>query len=132
MKKNKKGFDYFECLVNMSGFALEEAKLLKEILSDYHPDTLKEQRVRMHELEHGCDLIKHDMTTALVKDFLPPIDREDLFRLSHVTDNLTDKVESVVVFLYMADIETLRSDAEQFVDLIIGCCENGMSAKVGL
>ena len=51
-------------------------------------------------------------------------DREDLFRLSHVTDNLTDSVESVVAFLYMADIKKLRPDACEFADLIIECCEN--------
>ncbi len=124
MKTKKKNFDYFECLVNMSVYALEEAKLLKGILADFNPDELEEQRLRIHELEHRCDMEKHDMTTALVREFLPPIDREDLFRLSHVTDNLTDSVESVVAFLYMADIKKLRPDACEFADLIIECCEN--------
>ena len=89
MKTKKKSFDYFEALVNMSLYALEEAKLLKDILSDFKPEVLEEQRARMHELEHRCDMEKHDMTTALVKEFLPPIERDDLFRLSHVTDDLT-------------------------------------------
>ena len=77
MKTKKKSFDYFEALVNMSLYALEEAKLLKDILSDFKPEALEEQRARMHELEHRCDMEKHDMTTALVKEFLPPIERDD-------------------------------------------------------
>ena len=124
MKTKKKSFDYFEALVNMSLYALEEAKLLKDILSDFKPEALEEQRARMHELEHRCDMEKHEMTTALVKEFLPPIERDDLFRLSHVTDDLTDSVESVVAFFYMADIKKLRDDTTPFVDLIIECCEN--------
>ena len=44
MKTKKKSFDYFEALVNMSLYALEEAKLLKDILSDFKPEALEEQR----------------------------------------------------------------------------------------
>ncbi|MBQ8885349.1 MAG: DUF47 family protein [Clostridia bacterium] len=121
-KKAKKNFDYFESLVKMSEFALEEAKYLKEVLATYDPETLEEKKTHMHELEHRCDMEKHDLTTALVKDFLPPIEREDLFNLAHMTDNLTDCVENVMVFLYMADIQKMREDVPQFVDLIIECC----------
>ena len=126
MKTKKKNFDYFESLVNMSVYALEEANLLKSIFVDFKPEELEEQRSRMHDLEHRGDMEKHDLTTALVKEFLPPVDRDDLFRLSHVTDNLTDSVESVVAFLYMADIKSLRADAVAFAELIIECCENAV------
>ncbi len=122
-KFKKKGFDYFGCLSKMAEFALEEAKLLKEILSSYNPDTLGERKDKIHALEHECDLEKHKMTSSLIKDFLPPIDREDLFSLAHVVDNLTDSVESVVVFFYMANITKLREDAGIFADLIIESCE---------
>ncbi len=126
MKPKKKNFDYFESLVNMSLYALEEANLLRSVLADFDPDKLEEQRAQMHVLEHKCDMEKHEMATALVKEFLPPVDRDDLFMLSHVTDNLTDSVESVAVFLYMADIRTLRPDTLEFADLIIECCENAV------
>ena len=119
----KKGFDYFGCLVKMSKIALEEAKLLKEILTDYKPENLAENREKMHTFEHSCDMEKHAMTSALIKDFLPPVDREDLFGLAHVADNLTDSVESVVVFFYMANITKLRDDACLFSNLIINACE---------
>ena len=109
-KKAKKNFDYFESLVKMSEFALEEAKYLKEVLATYDPETLEEKKTHMHELEHRCDMEKHDLTTALVKDFLPPIEREDLFNLAHMTDNLTDCVENVMVFLYMADIQKMHGN----------------------
>ncbi len=123
-KDKKRGFDYFGALVKMSEYALEEARFLKEILADFKPDELDANRLRMHAFEHDCDTVKHSLTTALVKDFLPPVDRDDLFRLSHVTDNLTDSVENIAVFLYMADIKKLRSDVGSFVDLTIECCEN--------
>lgn len=126
MKEKTKGFDYFAALVRMGEYALEEAKLLREIAGAYDPDALEENHRRMHALEHACDGEKHLLTTALVRDFLPPIDRDDLFRLSHVTDNLTDSVESVTAFFYMADIRTLRADTTEFVDLIISMCQSAV------
>ncbi len=123
MKKNKKNFDYFGCLVNMSKFALQEAQFLKEILLNFHPENLKEQCNKMHQFEHECDLIKHELTTALVREFLPPIDREDLFHLAHITDNLTDSVENLLILLYMANVTLLRDDTEKFLTLTVQCCE---------
>lgn len=124
MKAKTKKFDYFETLINMSNYALEEARMLKTFLQNFNPDELKATKEKMHELEHACDTEKHALTTALVKDFLPPIERDDLFRLSHVTDDLTDSIDSVTSFLYVADIKQLRPDSLEFADLIITACEN--------
>lgn len=121
--KNKP-FDYFEALVKMSELALEEAVLMKEIFEHFDFKTLDNERRRIHEIEHKCDEEKHLLTTALAKEFLPPIERDDLFHLSHVADNLTDCMDDVIMFLYMAGIKTIRKDSFDFLDLIIKSCEN--------
>ena len=127
MKKTKK-FNYFENLVTMAEFSLKEAHLLKETFLNFAAETLHDKQLEMHTLEHDCDRIKHGLISALIHEFLPPIEREDLFTLSHVVDDLADKVESVIIFLYMANITKLREDAMDFVDLIIECCEEVVSA----
>ena len=124
MFNKKKGYDYFSTLVKMSQLALEEARLLKQIVENYDPDKLDENRQKMHAIEHDCDTLKHELSTELVKDFLPPIDREDLFLLAHVTDDLTDSVESVVVFFYMANLKAMRTDTVELCDLVVKCCES--------
>ena len=124
MFNKKKGYDYFSTLVKMSQLALEEARLLKQIVENYDPDKLDENRQKMHAIEHDCDTLKHELSTELVKDFLPPIDREDLFLLAHVTDDLTDSVESVVVFFYMANLKAMRPDTVELCELVVKCCES--------
>ena len=123
MKTNKK-FNYFECLVNMTEFALKEAHLLKETILNFSEETLAANCIEMHKLEHGCDMIKHEMTAALIREFLPPIEREDLFTLSHVVDDLVDKVESALIFFYMANITKLRDDTMTLVELVIESCQS--------
>lgn len=120
--KNK-NFDYFASLVKMSAFALEEARILKKICAEFDPEKLEENKEEMHALEHACDMEKHEFTKALVREFLPPVERDDLFRLAHITDDLVDCVEGVVVFFYMADIREMREDVGVFADLVIECCE---------
>lgn len=120
--KNK-NFDYFQSLVKMSSFALEEARYLKTVCEDFDPEKLPDHKDHLHNLEHACDMEKHEFTKALIREFLPPVERDDLFRLAHITDNLVDCVEGVVVFFYMADIRTLREDVGVFADLVISCCE---------
>lgn len=120
--KNK-NFDYFASLVKMSSFALEEARCLKKICTEFNPEKLEENKDSMHALEHACDMEKHEFAKALVREFLPPVERDDLFRLAHITDDLVDCVEGVVVFFYMADIREMREDVVVFADLVIACCE---------
>lgn len=123
--KNKKadGTDYFAALEEMSEIAAEEAALLKRFFSDYKADQLETYRLEMHALEHRCDTVKHNMVTALTKEFLPPVNREDLFRLAHLADDLTDAIESVVAFLYMANVSSLREDTHAFAELISDSAE---------
>ena len=118
--KNKKadGTDYFAALEEMSAIAAEEAALLKQIFADYKSEQLETYRKEMHALEHRCDTVKHNMVTALKKEFLPPVNREDLFRLAHLADDFTDAIESVVAFLYMANVSSLKEDTPAFAELI--------------
>ncbi len=123
MRNKKKTFDYFQSFINMSNYALQEAQILQDYLANFDPLMLEAKCNEIHKLEHACDGEKHAMTTELIRDFLPPVDREDLFRLAHVTDNLTDSVEHIMDFLYMANITKLRDDVAKFTAHTLLCCQ---------
>ena len=58
----------------------------------------------------------------LVREFLPPIDREDIMELSGTIDDVTDSIEDVLLRLYMFNIRTLRPEAQAFAQVIADCC----------
>ncbi len=123
VKKTKKGkFNYFDCFVRMADFANREAQLFEKVVTEFNPEQLDDYRAAIHENEHACDMEKHAMAEALVRDFLPPIDRDDLFRLAHVVDNLTDSLDNIMSLFYMLNIRSLRSDAAEFASLISKSC----------
>lgn len=121
--KNKKKFDYFASLTRMAGYAAEEARMFRSFAENFAYEKLEPLRREMHSAERRCDEEKHAFTTALAREFLPPIEREDLFALARAADDLTDDTDGVAAFLYIADVKTLRADTAEFAALIVEACE---------
>ncbi len=121
-RAKKRKFNYFECFIRMTEFANREAALFVELVDHFDPDKLDDYRVAIHENEHACDKEKHAMAEALVRDFLPPIDRDDLFHLAHVVDNLTDSLDNIMSLFYMLNLRALREDTKEFAAIISESC----------
>ena len=97
--------------------------MLEENLNDFHVDTLQAKLDALHEIEHGADQKKHEMMGVLVKAFITPIEREDIILLSQRIDEVTDKIEDVMIRVYINNVQTIRQDAVEFSKVIIRCCE---------
>ena len=128
MAKKQDSF-YFDNFVACAEDSCRAAQMLKEALTDFHPDSMKEQLDRLHEVEHSADMKKHDMLDHLAKEFLPPIEREDIVSLSQNIDNITDKVEDVMLRVYMNNVRTIEPNALKMTDIIIGCFKRSKSIK---
>ena len=119
-KKNSPYFDDFITKVNCS---CKAAEYLQTVLKDFEPSALPEHRRVMHEIEHGEDEIKHEMMRRLVKEFVSPIDREDIIQLANELDNVTDKIDDILIRIYMYNIQSVRPEALSFADVILRCCK---------
>ncbi len=118
-KSNNYYFDSFEKGV---AYACDAAALLSACYENYDPAHLRERMEEMHTIEHTADGVKHEMMTQLLKEFLPPIEREDIMELSHTIDEVTDAIEDVLMRMYMFNITDLRSEAKEFTAVIVNCC----------
>jgi len=119
----KKQDQYFDIFVEMSGFSCSAAAFLRETLGDFHPETLSVALDKMHEIEHSGDMARHGMTKMLAKEFITPIEREDIMAMSEAIDTVTDKTEDVLQRLYMYDVKETRSEAILLADVIVKCTE---------
>lgn len=118
-KNNNYYFDTFEKGVS---YACEAAALLGTCFEQYDPSGLKTRMDEMHTIEHTADGVKHEMMEKLLKEFLPPIEREDIMELSHTIDEVTDAIEDVLLRMYMFNITELREEAKEFTTVITNCC----------
>lgn len=119
--KKKKNYNYFEGLVSFTTYSCEAAELLHSIISNFDPSKLEEQMKKMHDIEHAGDLAKHEMISHLTKEFITPIDREDISTIAQEIDNVTDTIEDVLMQLYMYNIQTIRPEALEFSETIVKC-----------
>lgn len=121
-QKKSKSYNYFEGIVTFADYSCQAAELLNSILSNYDTTKLEAQMKEMHAIEHAADLAKHEMMSSLVKEFITPIDREDISTIAQEIDNVTDAIEDVLMQLYMYNIKSIRKEALEFGVTIETCC----------
>ena len=114
---------YYENFVAAAQCCCEAAEYLHVCLEGYDYARIHEMLETMHGLEHKADEKKHEMTTALAKAFVTPLDREDIAQISQNIDEVADCIEEVIQRLYVDSIKTVMPEAVEFASKIVECCE---------
>lgn len=125
-----KRYNYFEGFIEHSSYCSKAAELLYMTLGNYENVDLELRVKEMHEIEHAADLQKHNMTRYLLKDFLPPIEREDIINLSKKIDNVTNAVEDVLINLHIYNIQHIIPEVLPFASLVRRCCDTTSATLV--
>ena len=120
MKTKKEEF-YYHNLNSCIQVSYEAAKMLRNIITDFNKDKIREQLNEMHTLEQKGDSLKHGMMEALNKAFITPIEREDLVALSNYLDDITDAVEDVLLHIYICNVGQIRKDILPMIILLQKC-----------
>lgn len=114
---------YFDNFIEAGTQSQKAAAYLADFLKHYDPSGLGEAVHAIHEIEHAGDGKKHEMSAALAKAFVTPVDREDLALISQNIDDVTDCIEEVLQQFYMDSIKTVLPEAFEFADRVVKCCE---------
>lgn len=119
--KRKNDYNYFDAFASLSKYSSNLAVTLHDILTNFNPNQITEKVRAAHEIEHNADVAKHDIMNRLVKEFLPPIEREDITSLTQEIDDVTDSVEDVLIYIDMFNIQTIRPEILKFTELLVTC-----------
>lgn len=114
---------YFKNFVICAEYGEKASCGLEQILNEFDVTHLSENLDEIHGMEHAADQKKHEMLAALAKEFITPIEREDIILISEAMDEVTDRIEDVMIRLYINNIRTIRPDAAEFAHLITRCCK---------
>ncbi len=113
---------YFENFIGAANCCCQAAVYLEECLKNYDYKNINQMLEKMHRLEHDADIKKHEMTAALAKAFVTPLDREDLAVISQNIDEVADCIEEVLQRFYVDQIQTVTPEALEFAGRIVECC----------
>lgn len=121
-----KKYDYFAALNKQAQLSVKAAEILIEAINGFkkhHSSALAEPMRRVHEIEHEGDTINHNTINQVARDFITPIDREDIVELSHAFDCILDRIEDVVRLFYIYDVQKMHDSALDFATIILNCCK---------
>lgn len=92
------------------------ASILVELVNN--PDNKEAKTQELENLEHKGDELTHDIIAELNRAFITPIDREDIFTMAKVTDNIMDAMEAAAHRFIMFNITKTTEPAQKFAQLI--------------
>lgn len=114
---------YYNNFISCAEYSCKAVHLLKEILTHFNPQEISRRLDEIHEIERMAGDKKHELTDKLAKAFITPIEREDIVELSHHIDDVTDKVEEVLIRIYINNVQKIPQEALQLLDVVCQCCE---------
>ena len=115
--------NYFNMFIQSAGYAHKAAKLLEQIYKNFNPENLPKLLEEAHAIEHEGDTLRHDLMNRLMKEFITPIEREDIIQLSEAIDEVNDDIEDVVMRTYMYNVSTICPEAIEIAEIIVSCCD---------
>ena len=118
MKKKEK-YSYFEEFIKISEHIEESSNKLKELMNNYNEENLDKSIEEIHKLEHSSDRIVHKMRKFLIKDFLPPIEREDIAVIVNKLDDIEDGIDEIAIDFKIINIEYIKQDTLEIIDILV-------------
>ncbi|NLW71000.1 MAG: DUF47 family protein [Eubacteriaceae bacterium] len=115
----KENTNYFKLILGQAEYCADAAQAFKDYTDNFNIHELRKQAEKMHEIEHQADIKKHEILEKLAREFIAPIDREDILALTQEIDNVVDAIEEVFTKFYVYNITELRSEVNEYGALFV-------------
>lgn len=121
MAKKKKTNYYFDSFPALAHFSVRCGEMILEFIKNFDYTRLEEVKTSVHLVEHEADDLKHEVTAKLLKEFMTPIDREDIYELLRLIDEVTDAIEEISLRLYLYDVKELPKNFVELTEVTVKC-----------
>ena len=108
---------FFSMLDTQADTVLEGAETLADLVKNFNDVT--EKRDRMKIIEHRGDDIVHEISEALNKTFVTPIDHDDMSKLASRMDDILDYMESASHRIWSYEIKRVPNDMLRLVEILL-------------
>ena len=113
----EKNFNYYDEFIKNANIAIEISTILKKHAENYDINNSTEVEEKVHKLENDADKNLHETIDYLVKDFLPPLEREDIVLLVNKIDDIIDYLDEIAINFNILNIVALRENFLEFMEL---------------
>lgn len=113
--KKKKENIFYKAFYELAEFSRDAMAILSEEFMHFSPEKAQDIKEQVHAIEHKADIRKKEIEEVLAKEFITPIDREDIFILLDEIDDLTDSIDEISYLIYLRCYKELPEDTGLFV-----------------
>ena len=119
MKNKKENYNYFDEFIKLSDYIVQSAEILKDTFLHFDINELEERTENVHKLENDADKIIHSIRNHLIKDFLPPIDREDISLIGHRLDDIEDSIDEIMINIKILNVTEIKDDVNEITEILV-------------
>ena len=112
---------FYPAFISLADELVVGARLLQELLASNPPKW--DQAQAIHDVEHRCDSITHDIIQRLNRTFVTPIDREDIHGLARSLDDAMDAIDASAAVIRRYRIDHVRFGARELARVIVDATE---------
>jgi uncharacterized protein len=110
--------EFFELFEQASSNAVDMARMLVELFGSF-PENGAALIDQIKELERRGDELTHDVVTLINQTFVTPFDRDDIYRLASVVDDICDFVHASAGTLVSYGVTAIPKRARDQADVIL-------------
>jgi predicted phosphate transport protein (TIGR00153 family) len=121
--------EFFDLYNRAAANAVEISQSLIELLDGF-PAGADEGMRDIKELEHAGDRLTHDLVDLINRTFVTPFDRDDMYRLAGVLDDICDHVDDSAEKVVGYGVTEIREQARQQA-LVINRAAKKLSEAIG-
>ena len=125
----KNQHDYFATFQKQAELAMAEADVLIEVIDNFTTaEAVQDYLPRAHEIETQADELNHQNFNAIAVDFITPIDRDDVIKISQALDEVVDDIEEVILQMYTMNVHFMHHSAREMAVIMRNTCQAMMTA----
>ena len=109
--------EFFDLYNRAAANAVAIAEALTQLLERF-PEGSGERAREIKELEHEGDRLTHEVVALLNRTFVTPFDRDDMYRLAGVLDDICDHIDEAAGKVVDYGVRDVREQARQQADII--------------
>jgi uncharacterized protein len=112
--------EFFDLYNAAAANAVEISQRLIELLDEF-PEGAENRMRDVKELEHAGDRMTHDLIDLINRTFVTPFDRDDMYRLAGVLDDICDHIDDSAEKILGYGVREIREQARAQAALIQRC-----------
>jgi uncharacterized protein len=109
--------EFYDLFNQAAANAVDISQRLIVLLNDF-PERADEGMRDIKELEHQGDRLTHELVDLINRTFVTPFDRDDMFRLAGVLDDICDHVDDSAEKIVGYGVREVREPARRQAEVI--------------